>query len=328
MMSLATPWVLALLPLPVLVHSLVPPHARRDAALRLPFFRHLAQAAGRDPRPGAVVLARSRLQMISAALCWALVVLALAGPERLGDPVEIRKAGRDVVLAIDISGSMDTRDFPGPDGQPQQRLDAVRDVVAGFVAGRDGDRMALIVFGSQAFVQTPLTEDLDTVLALLDQTRVGMAGPHTALGDSIGLAIRTFEVSEIEQRLLILLSDGNDTASRMSPVNAAEIARDRGVEIYAIGVGNPEATGEDRLDMGTLDALARRTGGQSFFAGDAAALDAVYERIDALAPREVETLSYRPRQPLGHLALIAAVLIALATLGWLHLRASSHRRAP
>ena len=327
MMSLASPWVLALLPLPLLVHWLVPPRRHVDQAVRVPFFRAVAEAAGAVPRTGASVPARGRVQMAAAVLAWGLVVLALAGPERLGEPVEISTSGRDVVLAIDLSGSMDMVDFPGPDGARQQRLAAVRDVVAGFVGAREGDRVALIVFGSRAFVQTPLTGDLATVLALLDQTEVGMAGPHTALGDAIGLAIRTFEASEIDQRLLILLSDGNDTASRMSPAGAAEIARDRGVEIFAIGVGNPDATGEDRLDMAALQALASRTGGQAFFAGDAAALETVYERIDALAPRVEERLSYRPRTSLAHLPLIAAVSLGLAALGWLMWRDGRRRAA-
>ncbi|MBE1285030.1 MAG: VWA domain-containing protein [Rhodobacteraceae bacterium] len=326
MIQFGLPFVLLLMPLPVAVYLLFPPRRHADDALRLPFFRRLAQAAGSDPRQGSVVLRRSGWQMGAAIACWVLVLLALAEPERLGEPVEITKSKRDVVLAIDISGSMDTVDFPGPDGKPQQRLAAVRDVVADFVAQRDGDRMALIVFGSRAYVQAPLTEDLQTVLTLLDQTQVGMAGPHTALGDSIGLAIRTFEASEIDQRVLILLSDGNDTASRMSPVNAAEIARDNGVEIYAIGVGDPEATGENRLDLGLLAELASRTGGEDFFAGDVEALQGIYDRIDELTPRDVETLSYRPRQSLGHIPLILAALIGLGTVAVLTFRSASNRR--
>ena len=256
---------------------------------------------------------------------WALLVLALAGPVRLGPPQEITKATRDVILAIDISGSMDTVDFPGEAGKPVQRLAAVQGVVEAFLADRTGDRVALIVFGTRSYVQAPLTEDLDTVRALLAQTEVGMAGPHTALGDSIGLAIKTFEASEIEERLLILLSDGNDTASRMSPVNAAEIARDKGVRMFAIGVGDPEASGEDRLDMELLTDLAKRTGGDGYFAADADTLDNIYEEIDRLNPREVETLSWRPQQNLAYWPLIAALGIGLLLL--LSLWTRDRRRA-
>jgi Ca-activated chloride channel family protein len=153
-----------------------------------------------------------------------------------------------------------------------------------------------------------------------------MAGPHTALGDAIGLAIRTFEASDIEQRLLILLSDGTDTASRMSPVNAAEIAQGEGVEIFTIGVGDPEATGEERVDLATLQDIAARTEGEYFFAADEAALKQVYGRIDELAPREVETLSYRPRQSLAHIPLALAALIGIATVAAMHLGVRPVRR--
>ena len=256
------------------------------------------------------------------------MVLALARPQRVGEPVERVKAARDVVLALDISGSMDTRDFEDasrptpatPRGRQRGR--------GGIRRGREGDRMGLIVFGSKAYVQAPLTEDLDTILALLDRTDVGMAGPHTALGDAIGLAIRTFEASEIDQRLLILLSDGSDTASAMSPVNAAEIAASEGVEIHTIGVGDPEASGEDQVDLAALQDIARRTGGAYFYASDAEALEQVYERIDALAPRETETFSYRPRRSLAHWPLGIALLIGLGATAALHLRPAADPRNP
>ncbi|MBE9635480.1 VWA domain-containing protein [Salipiger mangrovisoli] len=326
MISLAAPWLLLLLPLPLLVRWLVPPHRERESALRFPFFRRMAEAAGAEPRAGAVVLSRPMVSAITAALCWGLVVLALARPERVGAPITIETAARDVVLAIDISGSMDARDFATSDGERIQRLAGVRQVVRAFVAGREGDRMALIVFGTAAYLQAPLTDDLTTITELLDRTEVGMAGPHTAFGDAIGLAIRTFEASDIDQRLLILLSDGSDTASRMSPVNAAEIAADRGVEIFAIGVGDPEATGENRVDLAALQAVAERTRGQYFFAEDAAALEAVYARIDQLAPRETETLSFRPRLSLSWIPLGLASLLGLASVVWLQLRGRARRR--
>lgn len=327
MITLAFPWALLLLPLPLLVWLVLPPHRERVAALRSPFFRRIVETADARPGQGAVILSRSRLQMATAVLVWVLLVLALVRPERLGAPVETSKSARDVVLAIDISGSMDANDFNTPDGKRKQRLQGVRGVVDGFIAGRQGDRMALIVFGSKAYVQAPLTEDLQTITELLDQTEVGMAGPHTALGDAIGLAIRTFEASDIKQRLLILLSDGTDTASRMSPVNAAEIARGKGIEIYTIGVGDPNATGEDRVDIATLQGIANRTGGSYFFAEDEQGLRHVYDRIDQLAPRRVETLSYRPRQPLAFVPLGAASLIGIIAVATLALGSARKRRA-
>lgn len=327
MITLGIPWALLLLPLPWLVWRFFPPHRERVPALRFPFFRRIVTAVEAQPGPGSVVLARNRLQTGTAILVWILLVVALARPERVGEPIEVSKSARDVILAIDISGSMDAADFPAPDGSRKQRLAAVRDVVRDFVAGRDGDRMALIVFGSRAYVQAPLTEDVGTIVELLDQTEVGMAGPHTALGDAIGLAIRTFEASDIDQRLLILLSDGADTASRMSPVNAAAIADGEGVDIFTIGVGDPEAEGENRVDLKTLEEIARRTGGAYFFAADEASLTQVYDRIDALAPRVVETLSYRPRLNLAYLPFGLAALIGTATLMILYGTSARRRRA-
>ncbi|GAA6179656.1 VWA domain-containing protein [Shimia sp. NS0008-38b] len=325
MIELTHPWIFVLLPLPLLVRFGLPAYRQREDAVRLPFFAALAQASGVAVRDGAAVVAHRRMALVAGAAIWALLLLALAEPVRLGPPKEISKASRDVILAIDISGSMDKVDFPGPDGKAQQRFAAVQDVVSAFLESREGDRVALIVFGSQAYVQAPLTEDLDTVEALLQQTEVGMAGPHTALGDAIGLAIHTFEASDIDERLLILLSDGNDTASRMSPINAAEIARDKGVTLFAIGVGDPKASGEDRLDMDALSALAARTGGEGFFAADAQALDAIYQQIDAQTPRAQDTLRWRQREPLGHLALLLAVAVGVLLLGvfWLGARRRS-----
>lgn len=327
MISLGFPYVLVVLPLPLLVWWLFPPRREQVSALRFPFFRRIVDASGAEPRSGAVVLRRSRLQVATAVLVWVLLVVAMARPERVGAPIEKQQAARDVVLSIDISGSMDAVDFTAADGSRIQRLQGVRDVVDGFIANRQGDRMSLIVFGSKAYVQAPLTEDLDTIRELLGQTRVGMAGPHTALGDSIGLAIRTFEASDIEQRLLILLSDGTDTVSRMSPVNAAEIARDRGIEIYTIGVGDPEASGEDKVDLKTLQQIAGRTGGQYFFAEDGDGLTSVYDRIDDLAPRETETLSYRPRQSLAWLPLLLAALATLIVTAFLAGRSAGWGRS-
>jgi Ca-activated chloride channel family protein len=325
MIQFALPWALALLPFPLLIWRFVPPHRQKVEGLRFPFFRQIAKTIGAQPKAGAVVLSRSRLQMAAAIAAWVLIVLSLAQPQRVGSPIERTKAARDLILAIDISGSMDTRDFATPDGTPLQRLAAVKDVVTDFLSQREGDRVALIVFGSKAYVQSPLTEDFETVTMLLQQTEVGMAGPHTALGDAIGLAIRTFEASDIEQRLLILLSDGSDTASAMTPVNAAGIAARAGVEIHAIAVGDPEAGGEARVDLATLGEIASRTSGAFFFADDVSGLATVYDRIDTLAPRETETLSYRPRQSLAHWAMGLALLIGLIAV--FLLQAGAQRRA-
>jgi Ca-activated chloride channel homolog len=325
MIEFVFPWAFLLLPAPLLVRYLMPPHRERVSAFRAPFFRKVAKAAGVTPQSGSAILARNRIHVLAATLVWVLVVGALARPERIGEPVEIEKAARDVVLAIDISGSMDERDLLGAEGERVQRLEAVKRVVGDFIEARDGDRVALIIFGAKAFVQSPFTEDLRTVRELLEQTEVGMAGPHTVIGDAIGLSIRTFEASEIEQRLLILLSDGADTGSRMSPVNAAEIAARNGVDIFTIAVGDPEGSGEQRVDVATLKDIAERANGAFFFANEEAGLASIYARIDAMTPREVETLSFRPREPLDYLLLALALVIGVLTVAGAHIYAT--RRA-
>lgn len=326
MLSLAFPWALIVLPAPVLVRLFAPPHREQAHALRVPFFRSLAEAAGEVPTQGAIVRKRGRWQMIVAILCWALTVVGLARPEILGQPTVIEKTARDLVLAVDISGSMDARDLRGADGKPQQRLDAVKDVINDFIADREGDRIALIVFGSNAYLQTPFTEDLASAAELMNQTEVGMAGPHTAIGDAIGLALRTFEASEVDQKLMVLLSDGTDTNSQMSPLNATEIAASAGVKIYTVGVGDPTATGEQRVDLVTLRAIADRADGGFYVADDTEGLREIYAEIDALNPRLVETTTFQPRQSVAHYLFAAAVCLALALLAGLMLTGQTRVR--
>jgi len=317
--ELAFPYALLLLPAPLVVWWLVPPHRERMSGLRVPFFRRITAALGEEPRVGSIVRRRRRLEILIALVVWLALVVALARPERVGDPIEVTKAARDVILAIDISGSMDENDFVARDGASLQRLEGVKRVVGRFIEEREGDRVALIVFGEKAFIQSPFTEDLRTVRDLLESTEVGMAGPHTVIGDAIGLAIRTFESSEIEERILIVLSDGADTGSRMSPVNAAEIAADNGVTIFTIGVGDPKGQGDRRVDVAALEDIAARAGGRFFFAGDEAGLESIYARIDEMSPRKIETISFRPRESLGVFPLAVASTVGLVGAIALHL---------
>ncbi|MHC1948709.1 VWA domain-containing protein [Bradyrhizobium sp. UFLA06-06] len=321
MFEFAWPWMLALLPLPILAWWLLPPYRARQASVMVPFFDRLAAATGQTPQRGAVVLQRRRIQMVTAALIWALVVAALARPQWVGDPVTREVSARDLMLAIDISGSMEQRDFRSSDGAMLTRLDGVKRVVADFIAHRHGDRVALVLFGTRPYVQVPFTQDLQTATALLAQTEVGMAGQQTAIGDTIGLAIKTFEASKAREKLLVLLTDGNDTASRVPPEHAADIAHQNGVVIDTIGVGDPAATGENRVDLGVLRSVAATTGGHFYRAEDGAQLQAIYADIDRLAPAKLDTLSWRPKQPLFQWPLGAAVVLSL--LLWLGLSLES-----
>lgn len=325
MLEFAYPLALLALLLPLLAWWLLPARRDRVSALRVPFFEQIAAAAGIETGEGSIVRRRRWLQMTMAALVWSLIVVGLAKPEQVGEPIVRTEAARDIMLAIDLSGSMDYRDFPGEDGEAVTRFAAVERVVDRFVAERDSDRVGLIVFGTKAYLQLPFTRDLDAARALVGLMKVGMAGPKTALGDSIGLAIRSFEESDVDDRLLILLTDGNDTASKMTPINAADIAQLNDVSIYTIGIGDVQATGEDRVDFDTLQTIADRTGGEFYNAEDESALDAVYRRIDESTAADVRTQSWRPRESMLHWPAGFALLTGLLAYALLVSRATWKR---
>jgi Ca-activated chloride channel family protein len=322
----AYPWAFLLLPLPLLVYWLAPAHEEPRLAVYVPFMRVLSRLAGGTAGAGAVITRRRRLQLAQIVLAWLAIVAALARPLWLGDPVARELPMRDMLIALDLSGSMETDDFTDAGGQPTQRLAAAKEVLDRFLSRREGDRVGLVFFGSAAYLQAPFTDDLDVVRELLDEAQVRMLGPRTVLGDAIGLAIPLFERSELEERVLIALTDGNDTGSLVPPVRAAEIARDNGVQIFTIAMGDPQAAGEQALDEATLRAVADTTGGGYYHANDRAALEAVYERLDRLAPRQVESLSYRPEHELYQWLLGFAIVLSLLYFGAVELR--SHLRRP
>ncbi|EED32519.1 von Willebrand factor type A domain protein [gamma proteobacterium NOR5-3] len=322
MLEFTLPWAFALLALPLLVRWLTPPHRESQDSLQVPYFQRLVLLSGETPRSGASVLRRRRMQSVVSVIGWCLLVTAAARPEWVGEPVSVEKSARDLMLALDLSGSMDARDFRDQNGQQQNRLSAAKQVLKDFAAQRDGDRLGLIVFGNAAYLQAPFTDDIATWLTLLEESEVAMAGPSTALGDAIGLAISLFQASETRNRVLVVLTDGNDTGSRVPPVDAASIAAANDVTIYTVAVGDPSTIGEEALDLETLDAIASSTRGASFLALDTLALKDAYEQINRLEPAQYDSLSYRPRSSLFHwpLALFAVLyLIALplfALLGW------------
>lgn len=305
-------WSLALLPLPLLIYWLLPPYKEEQDSLRLSFFSYISSAMGIVPQPGAVIIEPNWLQRILAPICWGLIVLALARPQRVEPPIQKIQPGRDVMLALDISQSMETPDFRSADGEHLRRVDAVKHVVTDFIQRRTNDRIGLIVFGQAAFPVTPFTLDHEACIKILGQTDAGMAGPQTMIGDAIGLAIKQFDSSDAKQRVLILLTDGNDTGSRMPPRKAAEIASQRGITIHVVGIGDPHATGEDKVDYAALDGIAKATGGQLFHGENRTELEKAYATLDAITPQNFKTLSYQPKSELFMLPLGAAVLLLTA----------------
>ncbi|WP_179040139.1 vWA domain-containing protein [Rhizobium leguminosarum] len=309
MYQLDLPWLLLTLPAPLLVWWLLPPHRETSASIRLPFFSQVAEAAGVRPTDGSVIARRTWLQVMCEGTAWCLVVLALARPQFVEPPIEKVEPQRDILLSLDLSQSMDTKDFPGADGKPLARVGAVKQVVADFVGMRPGDRIGLVAFGDAPYPLAPFTMDHALIQTMIADAVPGMAGPRTSLGDALGLAIKMFEKTAAPEKVLIVLTDGNDTASRMPPLKAAEIAKSKGVIVHAVGIGDPAATGEDKLDTATLQKIAASTGGRYFFGGDQAQLAAIYDALDQITPEDQKNLSWRPRVGLFQWPLLAAVLV-------------------
>ena len=316
MLQLEWPQVLLLMPLPLLAYWLLPPRALAEqAALRVPdlgvFELGGARASVARPRRWPVWL---------AALAWALAVIAAGRPQWLGDAVSIPVSGRDLMLAVDLSDSMRTGDFELENRQVN-RLTASRAVATDFIERRRGDRIGLILFGTRAYLQTPLTFDVDTVRRLLDEAAIGLAGERTAIGDAIGLAVKRLEDSGNSNRVLILMTDGANTAGEVAPIRAAELAAARGLRIYTIGIGADEEFDNSWLglrrsnpssqpDEATLRAIAAATGGRYFRARDSDELAEIYAELDALEPLPSDAERLRPIRPLFVYPLAGALTLA------------------
>jgi len=308
MFEFANPWIFLALPLPLLVRWLAPAYQESQDSIRVPFFQRLVELTGQKPNKGAVILQRVFFQKLWVPITWMLLVTALAKPLWLGEPIEQTKSARDLMVAVDLSGSMEITDFKAIDGKEISRLAAVKVVLTEFAEQREHDRLGLIVFGDSPYLQVPFTEDHRTWLTLLDETEIAMAGQSTMFGDAIGLAIKLFEGSETKNRVLIMLTDGNDTGSKVPPVEAAKVAESKDVTIYTIAIGNPETAGEEALDLEVMQSIADITDGGAYQALDRDQLQKIYKDIAKLEPEEHETLSFRPKHSLHHY-LLSIILV-------------------
>ena len=318
--AFAWPWALAALPLPLLVAWRWPrAAARAEPALKLPFEGALAALAS-TARP-----APRRLRLLLASLAWMLLVMAAARPQHIGEAVQLPVSGRDLLLAVDLSGSMETEDMR-VHGEVVSRLDAVKAVAGDFITRRQGDRLGLILFGDQAYLQTPLTFDRETVRIQLNEAVIGLAGRSTAIGDAIGLAVKRLREQPQENRVLILLTDGDNTSGQVEPLKAAQLAKGEHVRIYTIGMGaekrvvqsifGRQVVANTELDERTLKAIAATTQGQYFRARDIKELQQIYHSIDTIEPVSTDQQTFRPVAELYYwplaLALITTLLIALS----------------
>ncbi len=318
-LEFAWPWLLLCLPLPWLVRRLMPAcHKHHEQALHVPFiddFSPLQQSRGGPYK--------NRWLMLLASIAWCCLVIAAARPQWSGERIDIPLSGRDLMLAVDLSASMSIEDFE-LNGQQVNRLQAVKQVAGEFIQQRQGDRIGLILFGEQAYLQTPLTFDTRTVNTMLQEALIGIAGKATAIGDSIGLAIKRLNNQSAQSRVLILLTDGENTAGEVSPLKAAELAASQNLKIYTIGVG--AATREvgglffnrsiknNEIDEKTLTEIAQLTGGRYFRAHDLQQLNQIYALIDKLEPIEQQSQSFRPVKSLYAWPLSLALLISTLIL--------------
>ena len=327
MLSLAWPWMLLALPLPFLARMLLPEaHRLQEAGLRVPSIAGFAMLTDRS---------RSE-QLLNwrfwVAMCaWILLVVAVARPERIGDELDVPVSGRNLMLAVDLSGSMDQKDFE-LGSRTVDRLTATKAVAADFISRREGDRIGLILFGERAYLQVPLTLDRETVKILLMEAFIGLAGEKTAIGDAITLAVKRIhdQQSDAGEQVLVLLTDGANTAGEIDPMKAAELAAQVGLRVYTIGIGaeqlevasimggrrrvNPSAD----LDEETLTGIADLTGGRYFRATDTATLQDIYRLVDELEPVEEPEAGFRPVKSLYYWPLSGAFALA-ALLGMLSL---------
>lgn len=299
------------LPLPALIYLLSPAFRDHSEAVRAPFFKRIAAISGQVPATGSVVRRKNLAQKIVLSLSWILVVAATARPVVIEEPIVRNISARDMLLIVDLSGSMEERDFTTEQGDQISRLQAVKTVLNEFIERRQGDRIGLAVFGDAAFPQTSFTEDLAAVQALLTELQPRMAGSRTMIGDAIGLAIRLFESSEKESKVAILLTDGNDTGSQMPVAKAAQIAANNGIVIHTIAMGDPQSIGEQALDLPLLQDISAVTGGQFFVALDRTELDSIYLELDRIEPELLDSLSYRPTLEYYYVPLALLLLLNL-----------------
>lgn len=339
MIEFVWPWVFIALPLPLIMRLLLPRSGVREAALFVPFFQTLSRLDSRS----ATRVGQSIFVALLTTLAWLLLVTAAARPQWVGEPVQLPASGRDLMLVVDVSGSMEAQDMQ-VGGQSANRLQVVKSVIGEFVKRRTGDRLGLILFAARAYTQAPLTFDRATVEKLLYEAEIGIVEENaTAIGDGIGLGVKHLQKRPMTSRVLIMLTDGVNNAGSITPQQAGDLARDEGVKIYTIGIGaeapsynslfgprtiNPSAD----LDEETLTSIAENTGGKYFRARDQRELERIYAVLDQLEPVEQEAETFRPTLSLFYWPLGAAIalsfLVALLRLPWHLLRTHNEQDAP
>ena len=291
-------WFFLLLPLPLIARYFLTPKKRDYTQVWIPLAQGLTE---QQSQPTKSYLSTSILW-----LAWLLLLIALAKPIWFGDPIRLQQEGRDMVLSLDLSDSMMTKDMP-LNNRVVTRLTLVKSLLKDFIEKRKGDRLGLILFADHAYLQTPLTFDLKTIKQMVDETQRGLVGQSTAIGESIAMAIKRFVEHKNKQRVMILLTDGRNTPGTLDPIKAAKQAAKNNITIYTIGIGR--RTSSARLDEQTLTEIAQLTNGQYFRARNQQQLQAIYQKIDQLEPISSEFQEFRPEKDLYYWPLSAALLL-------------------
>jgi Ca-activated chloride channel family protein len=308
--TIAHRWIFLLAPLPLLFVWLWPPLHKRRTALIAPFFERIIRLSRQKARRNAYVARRSWMAWIVLTLVWVCLLAAAASPRYEGKPTKRVKTVRSFLIVADISYSMATKDWV-VDGRRLSRWEAVKSIMQDFVKNRKSDQMGLVMFGTHAYLQAPLTTDLNTINWLMDQTEVGMAGQMTSIGEAIAYGIKVFKGDTIKQKSMLLLTDGIDAGKAILPLDAAQQAAKDTIAIYTLGIGKAKGSGGYDLDEKTLKDIASATGGKYFNAMDEDGLKDVYATLDKLQPVEYEEESYKPVTLLYYYPLGAGLLLAL-----------------
>ncbi len=310
MFEFSHPWVFVLIIIPIIINKLPLYYRSKRSAVRISFKDDIDAIT--DTKDSVYGISHaSKTEKLLTIILYLLVLSALAKPQYIGEPLSREIPQREVLVCVDLSGSMATKDFKDKNGTSLDRLQAVKIVLKKFFKVRKGEKIGLILFGSAAFVQAPFTQDLNALEHLLSELSVGMAGPQTAMGDSIGLAVKMFQDSNVTDRMLIVMSDGDDTGSKVPPLTAAKLAADNDINIFTIAMGDPKNAGEHPIDTKSLKEISNITGGKFYYAWNTEDLSDIYLQIDKLKPKKVKILTHRPRTDLFPYLLMTALALLL-----------------
>jgi len=320
--SFAWPWLFALLPLPLIIYFLpAKKSANQQSALVMPVLINVTSTA-------VTTQQKRKGPLIVLSICWVLLILAMSRPQWLGEAIDIPSEGREMMIAVDLSGSMEIEDM-SLNGRNVNRLQMLKVVLGDFIARRVSDRLGLILFADDAYMQTPMTFDRKTVKQMLDESELNLVGKKTAIGDAIALAVKRFDAKQESNKVLLLLTDGQNTAGKISPEQALELAVAKDITIYTVGIGadvmlqqsmwgtqriNPSSD----LDEKSLSSIAEKTGGQYFRARDSQSMSEIYGLLDKLEPIKQEQQQMRPLSALYYWPLSLATLLCFGYLLSLH----------